>query len=48
MKPYPFCGKEVDLYDHDTLYPSGTLWRFDNELLMRTYHKFKDRLETDN
>jgi hypothetical protein len=27
MKPCPFCGKEVDLDDPDTLYPSGILYR---------------------
>ena len=37
--PCPFCGMEVDLEDHDTLYPSGTGWLFDEELQMRTYHR---------
>jgi len=37
-KPCPFCGKAVDLDDPDTLYPTGTCWRFDEELEMRTYH----------
>lgn len=38
--PCPFCGKQVDLEDHDTLYPSGTGWLFDEELQMRTYHRY--------
>jgi hypothetical protein len=26
MKPCPFCGKEPDLDDLDTLHPSGIYW----------------------
>ena len=26
-KPCPFCGKEVDLNDIDTLYPTGTVYK---------------------
>ena len=37
----PFCGKAVDLEDNDTLYPSGTGWKFDEELQMRTYHNLR-------
>lgn len=40
--PCPFCGKPADLEDHDTLYPSGTGWKFDQELQMRTYHRYTD------
>lgn len=40
--PCPFCGKAVDLSDPDTLHPSGTGWRFDDGLQMRTYHSFRD------
>jgi hypothetical protein len=36
----PFCGKAVDLDDHDTLYPSGTGWMLNEELQMRTYHSY--------
>ena len=36
--PCPFCGMAVDLEDHDTLYPSGCGWKFDESLQMRTYH----------
>ena len=38
----PFCGKQVDMQDHDTLYPSGTGWLFNEELQMRTYHRHND------
>jgi hypothetical protein len=36
--PCPFCGKPVDLEDHDTLYPSGTGWRDDEN--GRTYQRY--------
>lgn len=26
IKPCPFCGKEIDINDPDTLYPSGVSW----------------------
>lgn len=26
MKPCPFCGKQPDLSDDDTLYPTGHFW----------------------
>lgn len=42
MKACPFCGMAVDLDDEDTLYPSGTGWKFDEELGMRTYHRFSE------
>jgi len=47
LLPCPFCGKPVDLDDHDTLYPSGTFWRYDEELKMRTYHGAIDRVHDD-
>jgi len=40
--PCPFCGMAVDLEDPDTLYPSGTGWKFNEELQMRTYHSFRE------
>lgn len=40
--PCPFCGMAVDLEDHDTLYPSGCGWKFDDGLQMRTYHNFRE------
>jgi len=42
LAPCPFCGKKADLEDHDTLYPSGTGWKFDEELGCRTYHRAHD------
>ena len=39
MEDCPFCGKSVDLDDMDTLYPSGTVWLYNEELQMRTYHR---------
>ena len=47
LLPCPFCGKEPDLEDHDTLYPSGAVWRFDEELGLRTYHGFNDKQAGD-
>ncbi len=38
--PCPFCGKAVDLEDHDTLYPSGTGWKDQGDL--RTYHSHRE------
>ena len=43
--PCPFCGKPM--HDNgemgeDTFYPSGTGWKFDEDLQMRTYHSFRD------
>jgi len=40
--PCPFCGKPVDMEDADTLYPSGTGWKFDEDLQMRTYHRLRE------
>ncbi len=42
VMPCPFCGRAVDLEDHDTLYPSGSAWEFDAELQTRTYHRAFD------
>ena len=47
LKPCPFCGKKPDLEDQDTLYPSGTAWRFDEGIQLRTYHGFRDRQDGD-
>ena len=41
MKPCPFCGKEVDLEDNDTLYPNGTGWEI-RPNGKRSYHSFRD------
>jgi len=38
MKPCPFCGKEIDIDDEDTLYPNGIVWE-DIEY-GRVYHRF--------
>lgn len=40
--PCPFCGRDVDMEDQDTLYPSGTGWMFNEELQMRTYHRMHE------
>lgn len=40
MKPCPFCGKQVDLEDHDTLYPTGTGWSVQGGF--RTYHSSEE------
>lgn len=37
MKPCPFCGRKVDLEDHDTLYPDGTGWIYDEKLHCNYY-----------
>lgn len=47
VPPCPFCGKAVNLDDDDTLYPTGSYWRDDAEIGMRTYHPARRRLETD-
>ena len=47
LLPCPFCGKKPNLTDQDTLYPSGIAWRQNEELGMRTYHRFADRQEGD-
>lgn len=36
LKPCPFCGKELDLNDPDTVYPNGIYWR-DTEEYGRVY-----------
>lgn len=41
MKPCPFCGKEVDLEDQDTIYPNGTGWE-DRHNGLRSYHSFRE------
>lgn len=47
MKTCPFCGKEVDLSDPDTLYPDGIGWLFDEKLGFKTYHNFRDVPKTN-
>lgn len=42
MLPCPFCGKQVDLTDEDTLYPSGDGWLWDEFLECKTYHSLRD------
>lgn len=37
LKPCPFCGKEPDIRDGDSLYPTGTGWKDEGEY--RSYHK---------
>ena len=37
--PCPFCGMNADLDGEDTIYPTGTGWRFNEELQIRTYHR---------
>lgn len=46
--PCPFCGKAVDLDDVDVLHRSGIYWRYEEDIGCRTYHRMRDRLETDN
>ena len=41
MKPCPFCGKEVDMENGDTLYPSGVGWKL-HPSGMRSYHSYKE------
>lgn len=40
VKPCPFCGKKVDLEDHDVLYPSGTGWKQEDGF--RSYHRYSE------
>ena len=47
IKPCPFCGKQPDLSDPDTLYPSGTLWRWEPKFKMRVYFHQNDRQFSD-
>lgn len=37
LKPCPFCGKEPDISDGDSLYPTGMGWKDEGEY--RSYHK---------
>ena len=37
LKPCPFCGKEPDISDGDSLYPTGIGWKDEGEY--RSYHK---------
>lgn len=40
MKSCPFCGKEVDLEDPDTLYTNGIGWVQNGN--RRSYHNFRE------
>ena len=46
MLPCPFCGKQPDLNDPDTLYPSGIYWRITHGI--KHYIMHKDREPADN
>ena len=41
LKSCPFCGKQPDIEDDDTLYPNGIGWMDHNEI-GRTYRSFRD------
>jgi hypothetical protein len=42
MKPCPFCGKEVDMEEPDTLYPSGVGWAYSERSGLRHFVSFRD------
>jgi hypothetical protein len=46
-QPCPFCGKEADMNDPDTLYPSGSYWRDAADVGIRTYHGARQHQEGD-
>jgi hypothetical protein len=39
MKPCPFCSKEIDIDDGDTLYPNGRAW--EDKAYGRSYYPCK-------
>lgn len=41
MKPCPFCGKKINLEDHDTFYPTGIGWK-DIGGGFRSYHSVEE------
>lgn len=41
MKSCPFCGKEVDLDDPDTLYPNGSGWKIRHNGMI-SYHSYRE------
>lgn len=41
LKPCPFCGLKPDLEDGDTLHPSATGWK-PQQNGIRTYHSFRE------
>jgi len=47
LKPCPFCGNTLDPSHPDTIYPSGTVWRFNEEIGCRTYHSHSERRDGD-
>lgn len=48
LLPCPFCGRIPDIEDDETLHKSGTFWRETEFEGIRSYHRYKDRLPTDN
>lgn len=40
FKPCPFCGKEPEMYNPDTLYPNGIGWKYVDEDLRVYVHMF--------
>ena len=40
--PCPFCAKEIDITDGDTLYPNGTGWKNHTEDNLRSYHHYRE------
>lgn len=42
LLPCPFCGKPADMDDPDTLYPTGTGWRDDDAVGLRSYHRMTE------
>lgn len=45
--PCPFCGHEVDLTDGDTLYPNGTVWKWEQNRRGMLVRKFYPRFTRD-
>lgn len=41
LLPCPFCGKTMQITE-DTIYPSGTVWLYNEDLQCRTYHGIHD------
>lgn len=47
VKPCPFCGTKVDLENPDTIYPSGSFYRYEPELECDVYVSRRDKKEGD-